>query len=87
MKAIVVKYHSPGYSKGSRYSASDSDGNRVIVSSSSALSYDDNKRHAAIALCNKMKWTGTLHAGEAKIGGKYMEVFVWDNGDDRIEVK
>jgi len=71
MKAIMTKYHGPTNTRGSRVSASDSDGNRVSVS------FDHSSRDphdlAVIALCKKMGWTGKLVAG----GWKHGHVYVW----------
>ena len=75
-KAIVTKYHGPTNTRGSRISASDSDGNRVSVSYDHALSREDVHRVAAEALCTKMKWTGRLVAGGLRDG--YAFVFVGD---------
>jgi hypothetical protein len=73
MKAIVTKYHGPTNFKGSRISASDSDGNRVSISYPHELSGEAVHRKAAEALCQKMGWTGELIAGGLKSG--YVFVF------------
>lgn len=65
MKAITTKFHGPTNSKGSRYSAIDSDNNRVTISTDYALNSDENHRRAAVALCTKMAWNGA----EGLIGG------------------
>ncbi len=57
MKAITTKFHGPTNSRGSRYSACDSDGNRVFVSADYAISSEGNHDAAAFALCKKMGWT------------------------------
>ena len=74
MKAIVTKYHGPTNFKGARITASDEDGNRVTISYPHELSGEDVHRKAAIALCDKMKWTGELVGGSLKRG--YVFVFV-----------
>lgn len=74
MKAIVTKFHGPGNTRGSRVSASDSDGNRVYISLDPTWSHDKSHQMAAIALCQKMGWLGTLYQGFLKSG---QEVFVW----------
>lgn len=56
MKAITVKFHGPANVRGSRYIASDSDGNKVILSADDTLNHDNNCTAAAIALCRKMQW-------------------------------
>lgn len=73
MKAIVTKYHGPTDYKGSRISATDSDGNRVMVS------YDDASRNphldAAVALVRKMGWAPVqLAEGSLKDGYVYVVV-------------
>ena len=69
MKAITTKFHEPTNTKPSRYSATDCDGNRVIVSAVySPLNHD----LAAIALCRKMGWTGKLVSGGTKTGNVYV---------------
>ena len=78
MKAIVTKYHGPTDFKGSRISASDSDGNRVFISYPHELSGEAVHRLAADALCKKMGWTGKLVSGWTKEG--YVFVFT---GEDK----
>lgn len=74
MKAILTKYVGPSNVKGSRIIASDSDGNRVIMSYPYELSGEDAHRKAAQTLCDKMGWTGELVGGGLKNG--YAWVFV-----------
>ena len=74
MKAIRTKYHGPGNVRGSRVSATDEDGNKVIIGHDSALNSDQNHRRAALALCAKMDWHGTL--AEGALGSGYVYVFV-----------
>jgi len=71
MKAIQTKFHGPTNTKGSRYSASDGDGNRVILSANYALNPDENHKAAALALCAKMHWSQPL------IGGGYRNCMYW----------
>lgn len=73
MKAIFTKYHGPTNTKGSRISASDSDGNRVTISYPYELSGEAVHRQAAVALCSKMNWKGELIGGSLKNG--YVFVF------------
>ena len=73
MKAIFTKYHGPTDFKGSRISASDEDGNRVVISYPYELSGEDVHRKAAEALCAKMNWPGKLVGGSYKRG--YVFVF------------
>ena len=61
MKSIFTKYISPTDFKGARISASDGDGNRVIVGYNHAS--NEPHRAAATALCKKMNWHATLIEG------------------------
>lgn len=63
MKAIVTKYHGPGNVRGSRFSASDEDGNKVFASYDYALNSDANHAAAARKLCEKLNWGGRLIGG------------------------
>lgn len=56
MKAIIVKYFGPGNVRSSRYKATDSDRNSVILSADDRLSHEGNCDAAAIVLCEKMNW-------------------------------
>lgn len=82
MKAISTKYHGPGNRRGSRFSADDGDGNRVYVSYDYGLDSESNHHKAALALCQKMGWTGEMVAGSTKDG----MTFVWVNGE-RLTVR
>ncbi len=73
MKAIETKFIGPSNVRGSRYAATDSDGNRVILSADHSLRSDMNHRRAAEALRDKMGWKGELVSG----GTKYGETFVF----------
>lgn len=85
MKAIRTKYIGPSSVKGSRISASDGDGNRIIIGYKSELSSDENHAQAALALCAKLGWHGTLIEGSmverGVCNGKF---YVWDKGAARI---
>ena len=54
MKAILTRYHGPTNTKGSRISASDSDGNQITIGYPHELSGMDVHRKAAYALRDKM---------------------------------
>ena len=58
MKAILTKYHGPGNKRGSRISADDRDGNRIVLSYDDSMSPEENHVVAARTLCSKMKWSG-----------------------------
>jgi hypothetical protein len=75
VKAITTKYHGPTETRGARVVASDEDGNRVSIPYQYELSGKDVHRKAAVALCDKMHWTGadTLVGGGIKHG--YVFVF------------
>lgn len=73
MKAITTKYHGPTNHRGARVTARDGDGNRVTVPYEGPYEGRDTTREAAharaaLALCAKMGWCGTLHYGEIKQG-------------------
>jgi len=82
MKAIFTKYHGPGNVKGSCISATDGE-NRVVISRECALRIEESHKQAALALCKKMNWHGTLIMGDVFKSGC---VFVWDAPAERIEV-
>jgi hypothetical protein len=73
MKAIVTKWHPPTYTKPARISATDSDGNRVFISSGGSGRIDTDHREAAELLCHKMGWKGR----ETLIGGGIKGGFAW----------
>ncbi len=77
MKAILTKYHGPGNVRGSRISATDSDGHRVSIKLESEWSMDEAHQIAARTLCAKMGWTGRLVSG----GLGHNQVHVWVRPD------
>lgn len=77
MKAIQTTYHGPTNANGSRISASDTDGNRVTIPYPHEYSGAKCHAQAALALCRKMGWGGTLIAG----GLKDHFVFVFAEGE------
>jgi hypothetical protein len=72
MKAIHVRRSS----ESGKYTASDNDGNRVIVPRDFALSGDLMYAKAALRLCEKMGWHGELVEGWLRVNER---VFVWVN--------
>lgn len=62
-KSIAVKYLPATNFRGARLKASDGDGNSITVSYDYGASRDERPQVAARALCEKMKWTGTLIQG------------------------
>lgn len=73
MKAIKTKYHGATNHKGSRISASDEDGNKVIISYPHELSGEAVYKKAALALCEKMGWGTDIVGGSLRDG--YVFVF------------
>lgn len=81
MKAIITKFHGPTNLRGARYTASDSDGNKVTVGMNYALSSEENHDAAAIALCRKMGWTQHNLMRGGIVGGN---VYVFDHSSNRL---
>ena len=74
MKAIETRFIPATTHKPARVSASDGDGNRIIISYGSQDGGEDAFRKAADALAEKMGWGGELVGGATKRG--YTFVFV-----------
>lgn len=74
MKAITTRFLGPSYTKPSRIIARDEDGNRFSASVSKLSDWgrlphiEDVHAAAAIALCRKMNWHGSLIGGSIKGG-------------------
>jgi hypothetical protein len=68
MKAISTKYIPATNYRCSRVKAFDGDGNSVTIPYDSDLDRDEPFAKAAILLCKKMNWTGTLVSGGTKDG-------------------
>lgn len=81
MKAIVTKFHGPGNIRGARISATDGDTRISIPYDYSG--HDSSHDQAAIALCKKLNWTGTLVRGGTKTGN----VYVWLADGELLEVR
>jgi hypothetical protein len=82
MKAIFTTAHGAH-----RLRATDGDGNTVIVDRAAELNLEAQHDAAALALCARMNWTGTLVKGhvlraEANIG----RVYVWSTSDTTLTV-
>jgi hypothetical protein len=56
MIAIETKYHGATNSKGSRYSATTCNGQRLTLSADYSLNSDENHERVAVALAGKMNW-------------------------------
>ena len=48
--------------------ANDGDGNRISITREGPENLEESHKKAAIALCKKMGWTGTLQGGYTKDG-------------------
>lgn len=81
-KAIRTKYHGPTNTRGSRVTATDGDRNWITIEWDHSLTSDQNHRAAAVALCKKLGWTGTLAQG----GFPDSCVFVFVNSDETFRV-
>lgn len=88
MKTITTKYIPATDTKGGRVKATDGDGNSLTLSWDNSLPRDeDNHQAAAVALCNKLDWHGTLQRGTLCNGGKCVaSVFVFLNDRDQVTV-
>ncbi len=73
MKAIITKYYGPTNTRGSRFKATDEDGNQVTVSYDYSLNSESNHVAACLALCAKMNWHGEIVHGA--LGNQYVHVF------------
>lgn len=74
MKAIRTKYLPPSNVRGARIKASDMDGNSVTISYPHEFSGEATHAEAALALCRKLGWSGTLLGG-ALAPGEYVFTF------------
>ena len=77
MKAIKTRYWGPTDTLGARIKADDGDGNRITLPYNHALNVAQTHAEAAVALCQKMGWHGTLIQGSIPSG----YVFVWHYGE------
>lgn len=62
-RVIITKYHGPAYYRGSRISAKDSEGNKIIIPYDCALNSEANHRNAAKKLCEKLGWPKRMQGG------------------------
>lgn len=63
MKAIRTRYSGPTNTRGSRFTATDSDGNKATISYDYALDAEQNHEKAAYTLMKKMDWSNELLCG------------------------
>lgn len=68
MKTIQTRYLGPTNTRRSRIKVSDEDGNTMTLPYDDSLNSNDIHKNAAVALCKKMDWIGTLHGGHCKAG-------------------
>jgi len=80
VKAIITKYLPVTEQRGSRIKACDSDGNYITIPFP-ALDTGEAHLQAAVALRDKMKWTGDLIGGATKTG----YAFVFTNSEPRTD--
>jgi len=83
MKTVETTYHGPTDCRGSRIIATDCGDHRIVCGYNFAINMEPNHAAAAIALCKKLGWAGTLQGGHTKHG------MVWafiDKGN-QIKVK
>jgi protein involved in temperature-dependent protein secretion len=80
MKAIITKWIPATDTKPTRISASDGDGNKIVI----PCTYGDTdpSDEAVKALCAKMEWHGKLAKGWTPLGN----VYVFINEHDAFEV-
>jgi hypothetical protein len=76
-QSISTKYHGPTNTRGSKVIATSASGHRLSLEWDDALNNDENHTAAAMALANKLQWTGAWHGGATKTG----YCFVNQDGD------
>lgn len=81
MKAIITKYLPVTEQRGSRIKACDSDGNYVTIQYPFELTVSQAHLKAAVALRDKMGWTGELIGGATKTG----YAFVFTDSEPRTK--
>ena len=72
MQAIVTKYIAPTNTRGARIRAFCEPGS-ITIEWDYVLNREANYRKAAVALCERLGWTGEMLAGSTKSG--YVFVF------------
>lgn len=83
LQAITTKYHGPTDVRGSRISARSASGESVFIDYDDALDTGANHRAAAIELCQRLFWYGTMVQGATKEG--YCFTFI--NPEDTFKVE
>lgn len=74
MQAILVKYHGPTNTRGTRLTARAEAG-RITVPRDYALNVDEDARRAAVALCEKLGWNAESLVGGGLPNGDRVFVF------------
>ena len=83
MKAIETRYLGPTGRRGSRIVATAEGGNRVTISYDDEWNSEGNHGNAALALCQKLRWSGHL------VGGGTGRGMVWvftDKGAPELHI-
>jgi hypothetical protein len=88
MQAIQVKFLGPTNIRGSRYKATCASGS-ITLGVDHALHLEQNAARAAVALCNKLGWSGLPYGDELIVGGlpNGSYVFVFAHGSQRYPTK
>jgi hypothetical protein len=87
MKSIQTKYVGPSNVRGSRVTADDGDGNRIVLGWRSEWNSEQNHAEAAVTLCKRMGWGGRLQGGDTLKGGRTVGmVWVWVNKSEQIPI-
>ena len=71
MVAILTKFIGPTNYRGARVKAWTTSGHKLTVGWDHALGVEENHDAAAVALCRKMNWGGTLVRGGTEVGYAY----------------
>ena len=74
MQAILVKYHGPTDTRGTRLTARAEAG-RITLPRDYALNVDEDARRAAVVLCEKLGWNAESLVGGGLPNGDRVFVF------------
>ena len=74
MQAILVKYHGPTNTRGTRLTARAEAG-RITLPREYALNVDEDARRVAVALCEKLGWNAESLVGGGLPNGDRVFVF------------
>lgn len=76
MKAITTRYRGPTDSSGSCFLAKTEGQRALRVPYNHALGIEENHEAAAVALCQKLNWSGSLVTGCLPDGKTRVHVFI-----------